>query len=143
MNTWDRRFLALAEHVAGWSKDPSTKTGAVLTTVDNRVISLGFNGFPRGVADDSRLLDRETKYAMIVHCERNAVLLAGRSVEGSTLYTWPFSSCTPCAAMMIQAGVSRVVAPPCPEDKIDRWGPDLNRAIALFKEAGVTVDIGE
>jgi dCMP deaminase len=134
---WDRRFLKLAEFVARWSKDPSTQTGAVIASPDNRLVSVGFNGFPKGVADNHRLNDRDTKYQLIVHCETNAVLLAGRSVEGATLYTWPFGSCTPCAARMIQAGIKRVVAPACPADKYERWGADLGRAASLFIEAGV------
>ncbi len=137
---WDKRFLSLAEMVASWSKDPSTKTGAVITTTDHRVVSLGFNGFPRGVDDsDERLNNRELKYAMIVHCERNAVVLAGKNVDGCTLYTWPFGSCTPCAALMIQAGIKRVVAPRCPETLRERWGEDLNRASAMYLEADVSV----
>ena len=48
---WDRRFLALAEHVADWSKDPSTKTGAVIVRPDRTIASMGYNGFPRGMAD--------------------------------------------------------------------------------------------
>src|SRR4051812_38103493 len=92
---WDMRFLELAAHVAGWSKDPSTKTGAVITDTRGSVISMGFNGFPMGVADTiDRLNDRETKYQMIVHCERNAIIFAQRDLSGCTLYTWPFMSCS-------------------------------------------------
>ncbi|HIF04044.1 MAG TPA: CMP deaminase, partial [Candidatus Poseidoniales archaeon] len=50
---WDRRFLALAEHIAGWSKDPSTQVGCVVVGVDREIRSTGFNGFPRGIADDA------------------------------------------------------------------------------------------
>src|SRR3989344_2191240 len=83
---WDRRFLALAEHVAQWSKDPSTKTGAVIVDPNNRVVSLGYNGFPRGVNDlPERLSNRELKYKIIVHCERNALLFARESVRGYRL----------------------------------------------------------
>ncbi|MBI2669577.1 MAG: hypothetical protein HYX20_00290 [Candidatus Yanofskybacteria bacterium] len=59
---WDRRFLALAEFVAQWSKDPSTKTGAVIVDSNNRLVSVGYNGFPRGVNDSpERLENREIK----------------------------------------------------------------------------------
>ena len=140
MTKWDTRFMDVAKLVASWSKDPSTQTGAVIVDPRNRLVSVGFNGFPQGIADTpERLNDRETKYAIIIHCERNAVLLAGRSVEGCTLYTYPFGSCTVCASMMIQAGIKRVVFPPCPVDKLDRWGPDLIRAENLYREAGVEV----
>ncbi len=132
---WDERFLALAEHVAHWSKDPSTQTGAVIVDANRRVVSLGYNGFARGVDDTpERLNDRETKYKMIVHCERNAILFASGNTAGSTLYTWPFMSCAPCAAMIIQAGVIRCVAP---QNDNPRWAPDFLLSKEMFKEAGV------
>jgi dCMP deaminase len=135
---WDLRFLELAKLVASWSKDPSTQTGAVFVGPDNNIISVGYNGFPRGIADtDARLNDRETKYSLIVHCEMNALITAERSVRGSTLYTWPFMSCDRCCVHMIQAGVARVVAPKAAPDKEERWGPAFVKTRALFKEAGI------
>lgn len=136
---WDRRFLRLAEHVAEWSKDPSTKTGAVIVDTDHRVVSLGFNGFPRGVEDSpERLNDRATKYAVTMHCERNAILFARRDLRGCTLYLWPFSSCAPCAAMIIQSGIYRVVARRCADADLEaRWAADLALGRELFAEAGV------
>lgn len=139
---WDRRFIDLAHYVSQWSKDPSTKTGAVITTGDNRVVSLGYNGLPIGVADtEERLTNRDLKYKIIVHCERNAVLLAGRPVDGCTLYTWPFASCSTCASMMIQAGIERVVAPIIPPHLVERWGAELHLATELYREAGVEVSL--
>ena len=65
-NKWHRRFYQLASHVADWSKDPSTQVGACLVNDDKQVISLGFNGFPRGVEDTiERLIDKETKYKFV------------------------------------------------------------------------------
>ena len=52
---WDIKFLKLAQHVSDWSKDPSTKVGAVVVDKDNRIVSIGYNGFPKGVQDDERL----------------------------------------------------------------------------------------
>lgn len=138
---WDKRFLALAEHIARWSKDPSTKTGAVIVDPDNRVVSVGYNGFPRGVNDSpERLENREMKYRIIVHCERNALLFAREPVAGYRLYTWPFMSCAPCAAMVIQAGIIEVVAPVSDNS---RWIDDFSLAQTLFKEAGVSVRLLE
>lgn len=137
---WDVRFLALAEHVAGWSKDPSTQTGAVVVDADRRVVSVGFNGLARGVDDDpARYADRDTKYKLIVHCERNAILFARRDLTGCTLYTWPFMSCSVCAGMVIQSGITRVVAPELAADKRERWAADMALAETQFREAGVTV----
>lgn len=143
---WDRRFLALAEHVAQWSKDPSTQVGAVIVDPDNRVVSLGYNGFPRGVLDTpERLADRELKYRIVLHAERNAILFARRSVAGCTLCTWPFPTCAPCSAEAVQAGITRVVAPG-PDfpglpgdihDKWARWAADIKLAKEIYAEAGV------
>src|SRR5450759_3287372 len=72
---WDRRFIELARFVADWSKDPSTKVGAVIVRPDRTVAALGYNGFPRGVLDHSERYDhRPTKYEMVVHAELNSIL---------------------------------------------------------------------
>jgi dCMP deaminase len=131
--TWDNRFLGLAEHVAQWSRDPSTKVGAVLVDNKRRILSIGFNGFPRGVADDERLHDRDTKYEMVVHAEANTLLFAAASVEGATAYVWPLPPCSRCAALLIQAGIARVVSPAPSE----RWADNCGLAARLFDEAGV------
>lgn len=137
-NHWDLRYLELARFVAGWSKDPSTQTGAVIVRPDNSVASLGYNGFPRGIRDTAdRYEDRDVKYSYIVHCEMNAVLSAHTHVQGCTLYTWPFLSCDRCAVHMIQAGITRAVAPTCPPDKAERWASVFNETKSRFEEAGV------
>lgn len=136
---WDQWFLGLAAYVSTASKDPSTQCGAVIVDSNRRVVSIGFNGFPRGVKDDERLADRKTKYKIVVHSERNALLFARESVEGCVLYNWPFLPCSACASMIIQAGVQWVVAPALPERLRERWGEDIALATQLFREAGVTV----
>jgi Deoxycytidylate deaminase len=139
---WDRRFLELARHVAGWSKDPSTPVGAVIADPDRRIVSLGYNGFPRGVDDwDARYKDRDLKYRMVIHAERNALLFAARPVEGCVLFTWPFAPCSVCAGMAIQSGIARVVAPTLPAELVERWGPDLDVSRLMFGEADVILSI--
>ena len=62
---WDLRFLNLAQHIAEWSKDPSTKVGAIIASPDNKVISMGFNGFPQSMSDSAECLNnREEKYLL-------------------------------------------------------------------------------
>ena len=134
--SWDERYIGLAEHVAGWSKDPNTKVGAVIVRPNNTIISLGFNGFPRRIADDSRLDDRKVKLEMILHAEINAFISATQDVSSCTLYTWPFLSCSRCASVMIQAEIKRVVAP---TNTIERWEENLKLSRTLFAEAGVEV----
>jgi dCMP deaminase len=132
---WDRRFLEMAQFVSCWSKDPSTKVGAVIADDKRRVVSVGYNGLPMGVEDtDERLQNRDIKYKLIVHGERNAILFAQRSVQGCTLYTWPFMPCATCASMVIQAGITRVVAP---YSDNPRWQDDFKLTEQLFEEAGV------
>lgn len=137
-SNWDRRFIGLAKHISEWSKDPSTKVGCVVVGEHNEVRSMGFNGFPRGIEDDDRLKDREAKYTIICHAEENAILnasLTGTSLHRCVCYVYPFPPCTRCARMIIQAGISEVVVPPCaiPE----RWLSDFETARGLLEEAQV------
>ena len=137
-NCWDIRFMRMAHEVASWSKDPSTKVGCVLVK-DRKIISMGYNGFPRLIEDDlNRLIDREVKYEMTVHAEQNAVITAalhGISTAGSTAYV-TFSPCSRCAAVLINSGISTVVVSAA--DVIpDRWLENFRLAAELLNEAGI------
>jgi len=141
-NCWDIRFMRMAHEVASWSKDPSTKVGCVLVK-DRKIISMGYNGFPRLIEDDlNRLIDREVKYEMTVHAEQNAVITAalhGISTAGSTAYV-TFSPCSRCAAVLINAGISTVVVSAA--DVIpDRWLENFRLAAELLNEAGIGHEI--
>jgi dCMP deaminase len=139
VNKWDLRFLALAKLVSSWSKDPSTQTGAIIVDRDGAVVSLGYNGFARGVEDTpERWNNRELKYPLVVHCERNAIIFAKRDLSGCTLYTWPLMSCSPCAGMVVQAGITRCVAP---ENDNPRWQADFVLSKQQFAEAGVQLHL--
>lgn len=134
---WDERFLSMAKFVAGFSKDPSTQTGAIIVRPDKTVAATGFNGFPQPMPDDPALYEnREEKYSRIIHCEMNAVLFSRESLHGYTLYTWPFASCDRCCVHMLQAGISRFVYPSLPEDKRDRWEESLNKTKRYIEECG-------
>lgn len=136
---WDERFLELAKLCGSWSKDPSTQVGAVIVDNNNRIVSIGFNGFPQGVEDSSeRLLDREKKYDIIVHGEINAILFANKPVKGCTLYTWPFQPCSRCASLIIQSGITRVVSV---VHGGERWKKNFEVARELFSEAGIIVEL--
>ncbi len=140
MANWDKRFLDLAKQVASWSKDPSTKTGAVIVDPSRVVVSTGFNGLPQKIRDDPRKLDnRELKYKMIIHAEVNALIFAKRSVEHCTLYIWPFICCSNCASIIIQAGITTVVAPYILDEHKDRWEENLTLSRAMFHEAMVVI----
>lgn len=150
MTNWHIRFLELTTLVAGWSKDPSTKVGAVIVGPDNAIRSTGFNGLPRGIEDtDERLNNRDTKYKLIVHAEMNAILNAARmgvAVKNCTMFMvafgamdgklWGGPPCTRCTVELIQAGIAHVVVPVV-KDIPERWRDDVLTAKNLLVEAGV------
>ena len=141
MNKWDERFLNLAKIVASWSKDPSTKVGAVITK-GNNIISLGFNGFAKGVADtEERYKNRDFKYPAVIHAEENAILFAKQDLTDCTIYTWPMPPCASCAAKIIQTGIKRVVSIQPTEDQLKRWEESIKIADAMYNDVGMTFDI--
>tara|TARA_E500000331_G_scaffold208386_1_gene199832 strand:- start:35090 stop:35593 length:504 start_codon:yes stop_codon:yes gene_type:complete len=137
---WDQRFLVLASNIAGWSKDPSTKVGAIAVR-DKRILAQGFNGLPVGITDsDTRLNDRELRLSMTVHAEMNCVAFAAKSgvcLAGSTMYIWPLMTCSNCAAVLIQADITKIIVPDFVEPI--RWQDSFNAAREMFIEAGVSV----
>lgn len=140
LTKWDFRFLELATLVASWSKDPSTKVGAVIVRPDRTVASVGFNGFARGVADlPIRLEDRTLKYPLTIHAEENAILSAHERVAGHWLYS-SMLPCGPCASRIAQAGIARVVCG-VTEDFLNRWSDSVKVTRLVFSEAGIPMDV--
>lgn len=149
IDRWDDGFLRIALDWARFSKDPNTKVGALIIGPDREPRSAGFNGFPRGIADDDRLQDRDLKLRIIVHAERNAICNAARigvALKGSTLYiactddsglVWGGPPCTACAIEVIQAGIARIVSYPF-KGGFSHWRSDLEFARGLLAEAGVS-----
>jgi dCMP deaminase len=135
---WDKRFLGMAQLVSIWSKDPSTKVGAVITDGAKKIISLGYNGLPQWVEDKKEILsNREEKYKYIIHAEVNAILQANKSdFVAGTIYTYPFLTCPQCAAMIIQAGIMRVVSYKCVDE---RWIPRIEDSKKLLDMADIEV----
>lgn len=135
--SWDKKLFGLAQHVATWSKDPSTQVGAVVVPRRGRFMAFGYNGFPPGIEDTpERLKDRQTKYRLIQHAERNALDNATFDVEGGTLYVTLFP-CDECAKSIISKGIRRVVTTAPPER--EPWATAAAWALIMFKEAGVDV----
>lgn len=132
---FDLEHLALAEF---WgvlkSKDPNTKVGSVLVRPNGSIASLGYNGFPRGMDDSPELYaDRDTKLDRIIHAETNAISASeDRSLDGCTLYVWPFFPCHRCAVHIIQEGIVRVVSPKLIADS--SWMDSWIKAMKYFDE---------
>jgi len=139
LSNWDKRFLELAELVSSWSKDPSTKVGAVIIDDKNIIVSVGFNGFPKGIKDNERLQNRDSKYQIIIHAENNALMFAKRPLDNCILYTYPFIPCPRCAGMIIQSGIKRVVSYKNTTDRM-RWELDFSVSRKLFREANIELE---
>jgi dCMP deaminase len=135
--------MSLAREISTWSRDPSSKIGAVIVNDERRILATGYNGFPRGIADtEERLNDREQKYPRIVHAEMNALmnaLYSGVSVKGATLYVWGLPVCSECTKSVIQAGIARVLItyPHLAPEKWQRQWEEMSRP--MFAESGVSL----
>ena len=133
---WNRRFLDLAIFISNWSKDPSSKVGAVIVDSNRRVIATGYNGLARNVHDDGeRLENRELKYKLTLHAEENAILFSRRDLTGCSIYISEMPPCSHCAALIIQSGIADVYAPDKPIS--DRWTQSVELTKMMFNEAGV------
>ena len=134
---WDEYFMGLAHLSALRSKDPNTQVGAAIVDENHRVVSVGYNGLPKGCSDDEFPWDRtggvlDTKYAFVVHAELNAILNSKWPVAGCTIYVSLFP-CNECAKAIIQSGIRRIVYE---SDKYD--GIDTNIASKrMLRAAGV------
>ena len=135
MSKWDRRFMDMAILVSMWSKDPNTKCGVVIVDPMNRVISVGYNGFPRG-CDDSV---RDIKLLRIQHAECNAILFAQKNLTGCTIYVHPLPPCAHCTGMIIQTGITRIVTREPTVEQYTRWGDHLGESRRMLEEAGVEI----
>jgi dCMP deaminase len=135
---WHKRYIDLAKTAASWSKDPSRKIGAVIIGENNQIVSLGYNGFPRGINDTTeRLNDRETKYKYTVHAEMNAIYNAihnNASIVGCSIYVTGLPVCRECAKAIIQVGIKNVYMDTKP---IDNWKESGEDSIEMFKEARI------
>ena len=112
--SWDEYFMGVAILSGMRSKDPSSQVGACIVSEDNKILSMGYNGFPKGCSDDEFPWAREgesleTKYLYVTHSELNAILnYRGGSLEGAKLYVSLFP-CNECAKAIIQSGISEVI----------------------------------
>lgn len=136
--SWDEYFMGVAALSGMRSKDPNTQVGACIVSQDNKILSMGYNGFPCGCSDDEFPWSREgdmleTKYPFVTHSELNAILnYRGGSLDGTKLYVSLFP-CNECAKAIIQAGIKTVVYN---SDKYN--GTPGNRASKkMFDAAGV------
>ena len=112
--SWDEYFMGVAMLSGFRSKDPNTQVGACIVSNDNKILSMGYNGFPMGCSDDEFPWAREggpleSKYYYSTHSELNAILnYRGGSLEGAKIYVSLFP-CNECAKAIIQSGIKTIV----------------------------------
>jgi len=112
--SWDEYFMGVSMLSGMRSKDPHTQVGACIVSNDNKMLSMGYNGFPNGCSDDTFPWEKEgdgneTKYPFVTHSELNAILnYRGGSLEGAKIYVSLFP-CNECAKAIIQSGIKTIV----------------------------------
>ena len=112
--SWDEYFMGIALLSGERSKDPNSQVGACIVSPDNKILSIGYNGFPIGCSDDEIPWDREgdfvdTKYPYVCHSELNAILnYTGSTLKQSRIYVTLFP-CNECAKAIIQSGIKEVI----------------------------------
>jgi len=133
---WHKRFIELAAFISSWSKDPSTKVGAVIVDKYNRIVSTGYNGFPMNVKDTvKRYENKEIKYKIILHAEENAMSFCKDDLVDCILYISGLPPCAHCASLIIQHGIKKVIIPK--QEIPERWIESTTLSKEIFKEAGV------
>ena len=112
--SWDDYFMSVACLSAMRSKDPRTQVGACIVSPENRIVGIGYNGFPVGCSDDTLPWAREgpwleTKFPYVCHAEMNAVLNCNtQSLKGCRIYV-SLAPCNECAKIIIQSGITEVI----------------------------------
>ena len=139
-NKWDLRFMRIADlEVAQWSKDRSSKVGAIIVK-DKEIVTSGYNGFPRGCNDDVEARhERPEKYKWTIHAEKNAVINAarqGKSTLGCDMYV-NWYPCDQCAGLIVNSGIKRIFCDKEPDWNDLKWGEDFKRAKIILEEGGV------
>lgn len=138
---WLNHFIDMAKLISTMSKDPSKKIGVVIVDEHNRVVSTGFNGFPRGIEDSQeRLENKDYKRAITLHAEENAILYAKQDLTGCDMYIYGLPPCSHCAAMIIQSGIRNVYYRIPDEYEIsDHWKENLVIAETILNEVGINL----
>jgi dCMP deaminase len=137
--SWDETFFDIIDVIAQRSDDPDTKLGAIIVGPNNDIISIGYNGLPRGIKPTETNTKRPTKYDYMEHAESNAILNCVRNntkiPEGSKLYV-QMVPCVVCTRMIIQAGISQVIIGST-ESSNPKWREDWETSSLMLDEAGV------
>ena len=144
--SWDDLFMWIAKLSSKRSKDPRTQNGACIVNKKNRVISIGYNGFPDGCSDDVFSWGREEKHDYVIHAEENAILNANTDLEGCKLYLYSprgYYPCANCAKVICQTGIKEVVLKTIGIDSAMKDIYKGDAAIKMFNATGVSIRVLE
>lgn len=145
--TWDETFMAMVYVAAARSHDPRTKIGAVIATPDNMIVSMGYNGIPRGLEYNEDVMNSPEKYKIMCHGEENSILNSSRSgvsLVGCKIYV-NLLPCNNCARMIIQSGITEVIVHKQSQDfyieSSDKegsyWDEAFKSTSSMFSEMGM------
>ena len=130
--SWDDFFMGVAELASKRSKDPDTRCGAVIVDTQNRIVSVGYNGLPRGMDDapvpyffgytdfppnDDNYCDpwkKPEKNEFSVHAEQNALFNCNCNLTGCSMFLFSdknYLPCSWCARGIVQKGIISIVIP--------------------------------
>lgn len=153
--SWDEYFMGVAGLSAKRSKDPDCQVGSCIVSGDNKILSMGYNGFPMGCSDEEFPWGKEgrdsdpynAKFLYVTHSELNAILnYRGGSLEGSKLYVTRFP-CNECAKAIIQAGIKMIIyqTDEHPERPSSQASKRMLQAAGVsyhpYKSSGKTIEI--
>tara|TARA_R110000772_G_scaffold17946_3_gene50077 strand:+ start:194985 stop:195434 length:450 start_codon:yes stop_codon:yes gene_type:complete len=142
ISKWDKRFFEHAEHISTWSKDKNRQVGCVVSNEDNIIMSIGYNGFPRGTNDDDfpERYERPLKYIWSEHAEKNAIYNAAREgtkLKDCNLYCTYFP-CVDCCKAIIQVGINKIFAPK-PDFTHETYGDSWKVGVEMLNECGIKI----
>jgi dCMP deaminase len=137
--SWDKTFFDIIDVIAQRSDDPNTKLGSIISSPTNDIISMGYNGLPRGIKPESHKVNRPTKYCYMGHAEENAILNClrnGSSIPPSSRLYVQMVPCVVCTRMIIQSGIHEVVIGNVKSSN-PKWREDWKTSRDMLEEAGV------
>jgi len=145
--SWDSAFISMAAIISFRSKDPSTQNGAIIVDKLNRIVSVGYNGFPRtiGTNDSEFPWTRPDKYNYVVHAEINAILNAKRDLSNCSIYLYSergYYPCPQCAALIVNSGIKNVICGHIENEDISNSGTyDWSHTKLIFEKSDVNIRV--
>lgn len=141
--SWDEYFVSIAVLASNRSNCLRKKVGCIIVK-DNRILSTGYNGTPKGIKNcldggcercknrDKYKSGEGLELCVCLHAEENSLLFASfQEIKGATLYCTHFP-CLSCAKKIIQCEIKDIVY-------LNNYCVEIEDITKmLFDEAGIT-----